>query len=173
VADVLTPPQRRLNMSRIRGRDTKPEMQLRQALHARGLRYRLNVRALPGCPDLVFPHFHAVIRVHGCFWHGHDCPMFKAPTTRPAFWAAKISGNRARDQRTLDQLLRNNWRVLTVWECALRGRARQPCADIVDLCQSFLCSAQETLEVKGLWKQSIRPGALSISHISGRASSRV
>lgn len=79
-------------MSRIRGRDTNPELLLRKGLHKRGLRYRLHVRTMPGRPDIVLPRFCAVIRVHGCFWHGHDCPMFKTPATRTEFWMEKING---------------------------------------------------------------------------------
>jgi len=89
MVDVLSPEQRRLNMSRIRGRDTKPEMLIRRGLHAQGFRYRLQNRKLPGRPDLVFPRYHAVIFVHGCFWHGHNCPMFKLPGTRQEFWSKK------------------------------------------------------------------------------------
>jgi DNA mismatch endonuclease (patch repair protein) len=96
MTDVLTPEQRRLNMSRIRGRDTKPELLLRRGLHARGFRFRLNRKDLPGCPDLVFPRFRAVMFVHGCFWHWHDCPMFKWPATRTDFWRKKIEGNTKR-----------------------------------------------------------------------------
>lgn len=90
MADVLTPEQRRLNMSRIRGRDTKPELLLRRGLHARGLRFRLHRKDLPGCPDLVFPRFRVTVFVHGCFWHGHECPMFKWPGTRTDFWRRKM-----------------------------------------------------------------------------------
>src|SRR5688500_15794308 len=99
MTDVLTPEQRRLNMSRVRGKDTKPEMLLRRGLHACGLRYRLHPKDVPGRPDLVFPRHGAVILVHGCFWHGHDCPLFKWPATRAEFWRKKIEGNRARDAR--------------------------------------------------------------------------
>jgi DNA mismatch endonuclease (patch repair protein) len=124
MADVLTPEQRRLNMSRIRGKDTKPELLLRRGLHARGLRYRLHCEDLPGRPDLVFPRFRAAVLVHGCFWHGHDCPLFKLPETRREFWQAKIDGNRARDLRDRSRLAAGGWRVLTIWECALRGPGR-------------------------------------------------
>lgn len=109
MVDVLTPEQRQLNMSRIRGRDTKPEMLIRRGLHARGLRYRLQDRSLPGRPDLVFPRHHAVILVHGCFWHGHDCPMFRLPATRREFWSAKIESNRNRDVKAHDALLCLDW----------------------------------------------------------------
>lgn len=85
MADVLTSELRRFNMSRIRGRDTKPEMLIRRGLHARGFRYRLQDRKLPSRPDLVFSRYHSVVFVHGCFWHGHDCPMFKLPVTRQEY----------------------------------------------------------------------------------------
>jgi DNA mismatch endonuclease (patch repair protein) len=97
---------------------------LRHGLHARGLRYRLHRKDLPGRPDLVFPRYRAAILVHGCLWHGHDCPLFKWPATRREFWQAKIEGNRARDARDLAGLAAAGWRVLVVWECALKGPAR-------------------------------------------------
>ena len=138
MADVLTPAQRRLNMSRIRGRDTKPEMMVRRALHARGLRFRLHRRDLPGCPDLVFPRFRACLLVHGCFWHGHDCPLFKMPATRQSFWADKIARNRQRDQSATQELLDAGWRVLVIWECALRGQDRRDFDSVVDECVGFI-----------------------------------
>ncbi|MBR1247501.1 DNA mismatch endonuclease Vsr [Bradyrhizobium sp. AUGA SZCCT0169] len=153
MADVLTPAQRHLNMSRIRGQDTKPEKLLRKGLHSRGLRYRLHVRTLPGRPDLVFPRFRAVIQVHGCFWHGHHCPMFKMPATRTEFWIKKLNGNRDRDQKTLRSLRQDNWRVLTIWECSLRGPARRTPDEVVRFCQSFLSSHQVGQEVSGRWDE--------------------
>ena len=111
-------------MSRIRGKDTKPELVLRCGLHAKGLRYRLHRKDLPGRPDMVFPRFRAAVLVHGCFWHGHDCPLFRLPATRREFWQAKIEGNRARDVRDHARLTAGGWRVLTIWECALRGPGR-------------------------------------------------
>lgn len=125
-------------MSGIRGRDTKPEMQIRRALHARGFRYRLHDRHLPGRPDLVFPSRKAVIFINGCFWHGHDCHLFRWPGTRPEFWRTKIGGNIARDERNRQLLLEAGWRVLDVWECALRGPERQSLEDVVDACVAFL-----------------------------------
>ena len=140
MTDVLTPAQRRLNMSRIRGKDTKPELLLRRGLHACGFRFRLHRRDLPGCPDLVFPRFHAVVFVHGCFWHGHGCPMFKSPTTRPEFWAAKIEGNRARDLRASEDLKAAGWRTLVVWECTLRGPERLPIEQVLAWISEWLLS---------------------------------
>jgi DNA mismatch endonuclease, patch repair protein len=150
MVDVLTPKQRRLNMSRIRGRDTKPELLLRRCLHARGLRFRLHRKDLPGCPDLVFPRFHAVIFVHGCFWHGHSCPMFKMPTTRASFWRRKFDENKKRDQRAQTKLNQDQWRVFTVWECALRGPGRQPLETVVDAIVRWLDRHQSLGSRRGI-----------------------
>ncbi|KAA3497999.1 DNA mismatch endonuclease Vsr [Rhizobium rhizogenes] len=136
--DVLTKEQRRLNMSRIRGRDTKPELLLRRGLHARGYRFRVNVTGLPGRPDIVFPRYGALIQVNGCFWHGHDCHLFKMPASRQEFWAEKISANRARDQRTDQALSDAGWRVLTVWECSLKGAKRRQPDEVLAYCETFL-----------------------------------
>ena len=118
--DVLNAEQRSFNMSHIRGRDTRPEMLVRRALHAKGVRYRLHDRKLPGTPDLIFRKYGAVIFVHGCFWHAHDCDLFKWPSTRKEFWEEKIGGNRARDRLALHRLQERGWRTLVIWECALK-----------------------------------------------------
>lgn len=149
MVDVLNPEQRRLNMSRIRGRDTKPEMLIRRGLHAQGFRYLLQDRKLPGRPDLVFPRYHAVIFVHGCFWHGHKCPMFKLPVTRREFWAKKIAENRSRDKRTMEALLKLGWRVASVWECSVRGTAKLTTEEVITRCQKFLLSDEVTLDISG------------------------
>ena len=126
--DVLTPEQRRRCMTRIKARNTKPEVLLRKALFALGFRYRLHDRRLPGTPDLVFPKFRAAVFVNGCFWHGHDCPLFVVPKTNTEFWLQKIGVNRARDKGAVSSLRRMGWRVLTVWECALRRPRQVPIA---------------------------------------------
>lgn len=131
MADVLTAEQRRLNMSRIRGKDTKPEMLIRRGLHARGLRYRLHDRKQPGRPDLVFPRYGAAVFVHGCFWHAHGCALSKLPVTRQEFWQQKLAENAARDRRAIEALRADGWRVLVVWECALRGLGRRIEDDVV------------------------------------------
>lgn len=125
-------------MAGIRPADTKPEMIIRRGLHALGWRYRLHVRGLPGKPDLVFPKRRAVILVQGCFWHGHDCALFRWPSTRPDFWRIKISGNIARDRRVLEELGGSGWRVCEVWECTLKGRSRRPVGDVISECTAFL-----------------------------------
>jgi len=119
-------------MSRIRGSNTKLEVLVRKGLHARGLRYRLGGAKLPGRPDIVLPKYRAVVFVHGCFWHGHDCPLYRLPKTRPEFWADKIGKNRTRDQRVTSELEAMGWRVLTVWECSLRGKTATEQASFLD-----------------------------------------
>lgn len=106
-------------MARVKRADTEPELAIRRMLHARGWRYKINVRELPGTPDLVFPRLRAVIFVHGCFWHGHDCKLGRLPGTRADFWAKKIADNRSRDDRKVAQLEDAGWKVLSVWQCGL------------------------------------------------------
>ena len=151
-ADVHSPERRSFNMSRIRGRDTKPEMLIRRGLHARGFRFRLHARDLPGRPDLVFPGRRVVILVHGCFWHGHDCPMFRLPATRADFWKAKIEANQARDARAVEALAAAKWRRLTIWECTLRGPARRTVSEALDICERFLVGSASSRELTGRWE---------------------
>lgn len=138
MVDVLTPEQRRLNMSRIRSKDTKPEMLIRRGLHARGLRYRLNDRALPGRPDLVFPKYHTAVFIHGCFWHAHGCALSKLPATRQDFWRTKLTANAVRDCKAVDALKAVGWRVLVIWECALRGPSRQRESVVLERAAKFI-----------------------------------
>lgn len=147
--DPLTPEQRRLNMSRVRGKDTKPELLIRRALHASGLRYRLHGAQLPGRPDLVFPGRRAVVFVHGCFWHGHHCPLFRLPATRTPFWSAKIGKNRARDAATEAALVAAGWRVLTIWECAIRGPNRRETDIVVAVARDFILGDATLAELSG------------------------
>lgn len=109
-------------MAGIRSKDTKPELVLRRALHAKGFRYRIHARDVPGKPDMVFPKYRAAVFVNGCFWHGHSCKYFRLPRTRPEFWSTKISGNQARDAKVRHMLDDAGWRHLTIWECSLREK---------------------------------------------------
>ena len=119
--DVVDSATRSRMMAGIGSRDTRPELVLRRALHARGLRYRLHDRKLPGTPDLVFRRFGAVCFVHGCFWHRHaGCPYATTPATREQFWQSKFDANVERDRRNRYDLLRAGWRIAIVWECVLR-----------------------------------------------------
>lgn len=118
MADRITPEQRSQVMSRIRSRDTKPEMAVRRLLHRLGYRYRLHARDLPGSPDVVFRSRKAAVQVHGCYWHGHACKVAgKPPQTNTGYWGPKITRNRERDARNLALLEAEGWRVLVIWEC--------------------------------------------------------
>ncbi len=112
-------------MSKISGKDTKPEIKVRKYLFSKGFRYRKNVKTLPGKPDIVLPKYKTVIFVHGCFWHGHNCPAGKLPETRKEFWENKIRGNVERDKRNKIELEKNGWRVITVWQCELKNKKIQ------------------------------------------------
>jgi DNA mismatch endonuclease, patch repair protein len=121
-ADVHTPEQRSRNMAAIRNKGTVPELKVRKALHALGLRYRLNRMDLPGRPDIVMAKHRTVVFVHGCFWHMHDCPWGKpVPVTNADFWAQKRLGNVARDRRNGKALRSLGWKIYTIWECQTRN----------------------------------------------------
>jgi len=122
MADVHNTATRSYNMSRIKGKNTKPEMLVRKFLFANGFRYRLNVKTLPGKPDIVLPKYKTVIFINGCFWHGHEgCRYFTIPKTRTEFWLTKISDTQKRDREAESQLNELGWKVVTVWECQLKG----------------------------------------------------
>lgn len=123
--DKLTPEQRHRCMAAIRSKGTKPEMIVRRYLHACGLRFRVNVRRLPGTPDIVLRKYRTVVRVQGCFWHGHKCQGGRLPQTNTEFWAAKINRNRERDEENSRQLHAMGWNVVTLWECELRPALRE------------------------------------------------
>lgn len=119
-------PARSAQMAKVKNRDTKPEMRVRQALHAAGLRYRLHAKDLPGKPDIVLRSRRIAIFVHGCFWHRHpdpSCKLARMPKSRVDFWAPKLEANRARDVRNETALLDMGWRVLTIWECEISNEA--------------------------------------------------
>ena len=122
--DTVTRQERSRIMSLVRSTGTKPELIVRQLAHSLGFRYRLHLTTLPGTPDLVFPSRRQVILVSGCFWHGHTCGRCRVPATRRDYWVKKIERNKARDRRTIAELRRTAWRVLVVWECETRDRAR-------------------------------------------------
>jgi DNA mismatch endonuclease (patch repair protein) len=126
MADVHSKEQRSRNMAAIKGKNTKPEIWLRKRLHACGFRYRLNVKELPGKPDIVLPKYRVAIFVHGCFWHMHPCHQFRLPATRTEWWEKKLTLNRERDLNAQAKLRASGWRVLLIWECAMKGRNRLP-----------------------------------------------
>ena len=136
-------------MSGIRSKNTKPEITIRKALHSRGYRYRLHSLALPGKPDIIFPSRKAVIMVHGCFWHGHGCHLFKWPSTRQDFWRAKITRNKDKDLETEKALEATGWRILVIWECALKGRNRKSIEKVADDVCDWLDKCTANMEMQG------------------------
>jgi len=126
MTDIVDKSTRSRMMAGIRGKDTRPEMVVRRALHARGFRYRLNVRSLPGTPDLVLPKRRAVVFIHGCYWHRHEgCRYATTPATNTEFWTSKFAANVARDARNVRDLRGAGWRIGIIWECALRPDHRE------------------------------------------------
>lgn len=119
MADTVDKETRSKIMSRIRGKNTTPEILLRKELFAHGFRYRLHDKKLPGKPDIVFPKFKAVIFVHGCFWHGHNCSRFRMPESNLVYWSQKIKRNQTNDAKHRTRLRSQGWRVMTVWECTI------------------------------------------------------
>jgi DNA mismatch endonuclease (patch repair protein) len=149
MADIVDAATRSRMMSGIRGSHTKPEIHIRRLLHRAGFRFRLHVRNLPGKPDIVLPRFRAVIFVHGCFWHGHDCHLFRLPTTRTGFWRTKIARNKQVDVAAVSGLRQAGWRIAVVWECALKGRTRLPEPAIVEQLTAWLKTSSSALVVAG------------------------
>lgn len=138
MADVVTPEVRSRMMAGIRGKNTKPEMIMRRGLHRLGLRFLVHDKRLPGKPDLVFPKWRAAIFVNGCFWHGHDCHLFKLPSTRTEFWRDKIAANKKRDATTLQKIEEAGWRAFSVWECEIKGRPAQEVEAVLQHCKNWL-----------------------------------
>ena len=147
--DVVDRQTRSRMMSGIRGKDTKPEITVRKGLHARGFRYRLHDKTAAGKPDLILPRYRAAIFVHGCFWHQHGCHLFKMPSTRRDFWMEKLAANRKRDAKVRTALLNSGWRILTIWECALKGRTRLEFSDVIDVASAWITGQEIEGEVAG------------------------
>jgi len=136
-------------MAAVRSRDTKPEMMIRKALHASGLRFRLNVRDLPGKPDIVLPRHRAVVFVHGCFWHRHECDLFRWPESRPEFWRDKLNTNAARDMTSAEALEKAGWRQAVIWECALKGRKKRDFQDTMQRLIAWIRSDEQAITIRG------------------------
>ena len=147
MADVHTVEQRRRNMSAIRHKNSKPEVLIRKELHKRGFRFRIHRKDLPGNPDIVLPKYNAVVLVNGCFWHGHECHLFKWPKTREDFWHEKISANTIRDSKNAGALLALGFRVLTVWECAIKGSTRLDHKYLMDTISDWIKSRSLNAEI--------------------------
>ncbi|MDE2749939.1 MAG: very short patch repair endonuclease [Chloroflexota bacterium] len=149
MTDSVSPEKRSDVMSKVRSKDTKPELLIRRGLHSQGFRYRLHAKDLPGKPDLVFRRYRSVIFVNGCFWHGHSCPRCRMPNTNSDYWKRKVARNVARDAINRRTLLDQGWRVLTIWECALSGKQKLGLNHVIALASQWLLSTESTCEIKG------------------------
>ncbi len=147
--DIVSPGKRSQMMAGIRSRDTKPELLVRRGLHARGFRFRIHHSGLPGTPDIVLARWKAVIFVHGCFWHGHNCHLFRLPSTRQEFWENKIARNAANDAQVRDSLRVEGWRQAVIWECAIKGKYKLSIDDVLSRCVDWLQSENCFLELRG------------------------
>lgn len=150
MADIVSAEVRSRMMSGIRSKNTKPELILRKALHARGFRFRIHPPKLPGKPDLVFPRYRAAIFVNGCFWHGHDCHLYRLPGTRSDFWRAKINANKNRDALNIQELLSLKWRVSVIWECTLKSKSRLPLEQVIEECANWLRSGEPGFDLRSV-----------------------
>ena len=146
MTDIVEKHIRSRMMSSIRSKNTKPEMIIRKMLHHLGFRYRLHDKNLPGTPDLVFPRYHAVLFVNGCFWHGHRCSIFKWPASNQEFWKNKIMRNIYNDRKHISELLNEGWRVGVIWECTLR-KQNQMLSPIADKITCWLKSDINEMEI--------------------------
>ncbi len=149
MTDVVDRETRSRMMSGIKGKNTKPEQIIRKGLHSKSYRFRLHDSRLPGNPDLVFAKFKAVVFVNGCFWHGHDCHLFRWPATRPEFWREKIERNRERDKEAISDLENLGWKVLVVWECALKGKSRKDPEMVLEEISCWLEQGSKSSNIKG------------------------
>lgn len=153
MSDVVDKATRSRMMANIRGRDTKIEVSVRKALWRRGFRYclpkKVGFHGLPGIPDMVFPRFKAVILTNGCFFHGHDCHLFKLPVQNREKWQQKISENRLRDRKFCLERQRKGWKTLVIWECSMRGRSAVNFDELVRKVEYWLQSDSEDCELAG------------------------
>lgn len=149
MSDVHSPEVRSKNMGAIRYRDTKPEVIIRRLLHQSGYRYRLNVKTILGKPDIVLKRLSSLIFIHGCFWHQHNCHLFKWPQTRKAFWKDKILKNVDNDKKNRERL-EKDWKIAVIWECAIKGKTKLPLESLSTTLKCWLESTDKTLNIRGL-----------------------
>ncbi len=151
MTDIVDKATRSRMMSGIRGKNTRPEIEIRRRIFSKGFRYRLHDKRLPGKPDMVFPRHNAVVFIHGCFWHAHSCPLFKLPSTNTDFWGEKLLGNRKKDRENESNLVQKGWRIMTIWECVFRGRGinREKAMDsISEEVSRWLVSKKDNQEIE-------------------------
>lgn len=154
MTDTLTASERSKRMAAVRQRDTDPERTVRSLLHRAGFRFRLSDRRLPGSPDIVLVRWRVVLFVNGCFWHGHDCHLYRLPATRTEFWRAKIAVNSVRDRRVIRDLRAEGWRVVTIWQCSLKGKARLSQAKLATRLVGAIKSNTSHVQMRGICLKS-------------------
>jgi DNA mismatch endonuclease (patch repair protein) len=158
MTDIVDKATRSRMMSGIHAKNTRPEIFLRNSLHALGFRYRLHAKNIPGKPDVVLPKYNALIEIYGCFWHGHGCRYCKTPSTNTRFWKNKFSENQRRDKRNLGRQMEAGWRCLVVWECAIRMSQRSSATlDAVSLAAQWLTGSSNAaiIDEQGLCEQPV------------------
>ena len=149
MVDVVTPEKRSQMMAGIRAKNTKPELLIRSGLHRLGYRFRLHDRCLPGKPDIVLRKYKSAIFVHGCFWHVHECNIFKWPQTRENFWRTKLLRNREVDSKSIAAIQGLGWRTAVVWECAIRGASSKTIPTVLGELDDWLQGGRSNLEIGG------------------------
>ncbi len=149
MTDVVDKQTRSRIMSGIKSKNTKPELIIRKELFKKDFRFRLHDKSLPGKPDLVLPKYGAVIFVHGCFWHRHNCHLFKWPSNRSVFWKNKINRNSEVDKRNYKQLKKEGWYILTIWECALKGKSKKPLDEVISSTINWLKYGFRNKQIRG------------------------
>lgn len=147
--DIVDKITRSAMMSGIKHKNTRNEIIIRKGLHKLGFRYQLHRKDIPGKPDLVFPKYHAVIFVNGCFWHAHGCHIFKWPSTRVEFWKEKIGVNKIRDERNVQACIAMGWKVLVIWECALKGKTRRNLNEVIHTAANWIIYDSQSAEIQG------------------------
>lgn len=151
MADIKSSEARSKNMSAIKSANTRPEIKIRKALFAKGYRYRLHDKKLPGKPDIVLPKYNTIIFINGCFWHGHkNCYLYKQPANNREFWGQKIEANRKRDEEVIGMLLDKKWKVLVIWECSIKGRYKLPFKEVIHRIEEFIHSDESYAEIRSI-----------------------
>ena len=149
MADKFSPSIRSQIMARIKNKNTKIELLVRKALYSRGFRYRIHVGDFAGKPDLAFKKYNALVFIHGCFWHGHDCSLFRLPKTNTEFWEKKIQRNKEKDMQNTLINLSKGLRQLVVWECSIRGKDNDSFQKVIQKIESWILSNRKEMQVKG------------------------
>ncbi|MFP1778927.1 very short patch repair endonuclease [Lonsdalea quercina] len=147
MADVHNPSVRRKNMKAIRNHDTAIEIKLATILDNLGFEFRTQVKDLSGNPDFVIDKYRKIIFTHGCFWHRHECYLFKVPATRTEFWIEKIGRNVARDKNICEKLKNDGWHIMIIWECAIKGRHRLSVQELSERVEEWVCAGSDSVEI--------------------------